>query len=43
MGARGRTIFEERFTLERSALRMVALYRSVARNPSQARVPTSSK
>jgi glycosyltransferase involved in cell wall biosynthesis len=35
MGTRGREIFTERFTLERSALRMLALYRSLARGASE--------
>jgi glycosyltransferase involved in cell wall biosynthesis len=38
MGRRGRAIFEERFTLERSALRMLALYRSIVRAASEAPV-----
>jgi glycosyltransferase involved in cell wall biosynthesis len=39
MGSRGRAIFEERFTLERSARRMLALYRFIVRDASEAPVP----
>ncbi len=36
--ARGRLVFEERFTLDRSADRMAALYRSVASSPARRRL-----
>lgn len=39
MGQRGREIFEERFTLERSAERMVDLFRRVAAAPQRTRRP----
>jgi glycosyltransferase involved in cell wall biosynthesis len=41
MGRRGRAIYEERFTVERSALRMLALYRSIVRDASEKPVPAS--
>jgi glycosyltransferase involved in cell wall biosynthesis len=39
MGKQGQAIFEERFTLERSARRMLALYRFIVRDASEAPVP----
>ncbi len=36
LGDRGRVLFEEKFTIERSAERMIELYRSVARPPMPA-------
>jgi len=42
MGARGRRIFEESFTLEQSALQMVGLYRSLVHRGSERPVPAGS-